>query len=263
MLFTILISIFVLIILIWFIGFLIANDLKVPTKSISKFKNILIIYPHPDDESLTVSGLSKIAQKISIPTTLLVLTKGGAGETQIKLSESLKDTRTKEMKNSAKIIGINNLIQKDLPDGRLNKNKKEVLRIVSEQITKTKPDLVITYDLSGLYGHEDHMILSEIVTNLINKKYKNIKLWYSGSPKKVLNMIDLPVHMAKDKIFLKKRMTPNLKIFTGFNFIYSYLSVKAHKSQYKPYVSKDLWFIPLWFVYSTQLFEYFYEVKQK
>lgn len=257
--FIYLLIILIIFLFVWVVGVLKTNDFNVPTKKLSKFKNILIIFPHPDDESLSVSGLVKIAKKVWINTSLLVLTKGGAGESSLSGTKDLKIIREEEMRKSASVIGINNLIQLDFPDGKLVQYSSDISKIISNQIKKLKPDLVITYDLSGLYGHEDHIVTSEITTNLIKNKFKNIKLWYVSYPKKVLDMISLPTHMAKDKNFLINRKAPSFKIFIGLNFIYSYLSVLAHKSQYKSFRSEELKYIPLWLVYSTQIFEYYYE----
>lgn len=248
-----------LIAFIWLVGLFKTNDFKVPTKSISKYQNILIIFPHPDDESLSVSGLVKTAKKLDKKTTLLVLTKGEAGEAYKSSAKDLATIRENEMKKSAEIIGVSNLIQHAFPDGKLNQNKDKVSKVVAQTMKDVNPDLVITYDLSGLYGHEDHIVTSEIVTDLIKKEKKKRSLWYVSYPAKVLDMISLPTHMAKDKSFLKRRMVPNLKIFTGLYFIYSYLSVRAHSSQYKSFKNEKFWYIPLWFAYSTQIFEYFYE----
>lgn len=245
---------------IWCVAVYKTNDFKVKNRNISNFKKILIIFPHPDDESLSVSGLTRIAKDKSINTTLLVLTQGEAGEAYKSDKSKLGDVRTEELKKSARIIGVNKLMQFTLPDGKLNRHQTEIKKIISENIEGIKPDLIITYDLSGLYGHEDHIITSNIVTDLVLKKYKDIKLWYVSYPKKVLDMISLPTHMAKDKEFIKKRCEPNLKVFKGLNFIYSYLSVLAHKSQYKSFRSEELRFIPLILAYSTQIYEYFYEV---
>lgn len=253
-------TILLLLLVVWLIGIIKVNDFKVATRNIHGLKKILIIFPHPDDESLSVSGLCKNAQREGVETTLLVLSKGEAGEAYMVDRSNLANIRENELKQSAKVIGIKKLIQFEFKDGKINNQRNEVENVISKQIHEIKPDLVITYDLSGLYGHEDHIVVSEVVTNLITKKYRDTKLWYVSYPKKVLDMISLPTHMAKNENFLKKRMEPNLKIFTEFGFIYSYFSVLSHKSQYQSFRNEELKYIPLLIAYSTQLYEYFYEV---
>lgn len=252
--------IFAILFLVWFIAFLKTNDLSVPTRTIKNFKNILIIYPHPDDEALSVSGLIQQARRNKIKTSLLVLTKGGAGESSFPLAEDLSKVREKEMRESARILGIDTLIQLDYPDGKIRKYKVEVSKEIEKYITKIKPDLVITYDLSGLYGHEDHIVVSEIVTNFAKKKCKKCALWYMSLPQKVIDMIGLPTHMAKNKKVFEKRMLPSHKLFIGTDFVYAYKAVKAHKTQSDSFKSDNFPYIPLIVQYSTQIYEYFYEV---
>lgn len=249
-------SIPLLLICLWLIGFVVLNDFSVPTISSPKFKNVLVIFPHPDDESLTVSGLSKILSGQNGQINLLVLTTGEKGEG----GPNLKEIRTQEMQQSAKIIGVTNLIQQDFGDGAINSKISEVTNFIDYQINSLKPDLIITYDLAGLYGHEDHMATSSIVTKLVQEKYPTIALWYTSLPAKVIKLAKLPTHMAQDPDFASKRSLPNAKIFIGSSFITKIKSVKAHHSQYQSFRQSVPKFLPLEFVYSLQLFEYFHQV---
>jgi LmbE family N-acetylglucosaminyl deacetylase len=245
---------------LWFIGFIILNDFSVSTISTKEFKNVLVIYPHPDDESLTVSGLLSQLSHQKVKTNLLILTKGGGGESGPYAVQDLKKIRAEEIKKSASIIGITNLVQADFEDGHIKEYEDEVTKYVDSQIVEIKPDLVITYDLAGLYGHEDHMTTSSIVTKLIKDKYPNVSLWYTSLPLKVLKLATLPTQMAKDKDFASKRSTPNLRIYIGLNVINRIRSVYAHRSQYDSFRKGVPKILPLWFVYSMQPFEYFAKV---
>src|SRR3989344_3030299 len=199
----------------WVYGVVITNDFSVEPATdakLSKIKRILVVFPHPDDEILTCGGLVHKLSKKRIHTTLLVLTKGEKGTPDGKEDKKLKGIRSKELRESAKKLGYTNLIQLDFGDGKLQSKAHIVKKAIKRQIYKSRPDLMITYDLSGLYGHPDHISVSEIVTELC-KKNRKIRLWYSTAPKKVLKMAKLPVHMAKNKSFLIGRTNPNLRFF--------------------------------------------------
>ena len=47
-----LVSLFLIILSIWVYGVYTINDFKIPNQSLSNYKNVLIIYPHADDEYL-------------------------------------------------------------------------------------------------------------------------------------------------------------------------------------------------------------------
>jgi LmbE family N-acetylglucosaminyl deacetylase len=245
------------IICLWLIGFFKVNDLTVPSASTKNFKKILVIFPHPDDESLTVSGL---LNKFSGDSYLLTLTHGGAGENASGQAGDLRHIREQELQKSAEVIGIKHLINADFVDGGLTADRHRLSNFIDNKINELQPDLVITFDPSGLYGHPDHIVVSEIVTELLKNKYRTTKLWYTTLPQKVLSLVSLPTHMATDKSFLEKRTTPNLKVYIDTGFIAHIRSAYAHRSQFNSFRSGIPRILPLWFVYSFQLYEYFHEV---
>lgn len=239
--------------LFWILSFLFLNDLTLPTKQIQKYKKVLVVYPHPDDELLTVGGL--MAENKN--TMLLILTKGEKGTPDAHIDLNLKAIRTKEEQESSKILGVKKLIQMDLGDGLLSQKKEQITNIVRDTIKSERPDLVITYDLSGLYGHPDHMVVSEVVTTLVKTEFKNIELWYPTVPKRVFLLLKVPEQMAKDKNFKSKRTYPSLKVFIGLNVIKKIQAVMSHKSQYIPFQPGLPIPIPTWFFHSMTIYEYF------
>ncbi|MBI2465211.1 PIG-L family deacetylase [Candidatus Shapirobacteria bacterium] len=251
------IGILIFFICLWLVGFFKANDLSIPSRSPKNIRKILVILPHPDDESLTVSGL---LNQFSGESYLLTLTHGGAGENASGQAGDLRQIREQELQKSADIIGIKHLINADFVDGSLTSDRNRLSNFIDNKINELQPDLVITYDLSGLYGHPDHVVVSEIVTALVKDKYSTTALWYTTLPQKLLSMINLPTHMATDQSFLEKRTTPNLKVYIDTSFITRIRSVYAHRSQFNSFRSGVPRLLPLWFAYSFQLFEYYHEV---
>lgn len=258
--------IFVLLLIIivsWLIGFIVLNDFSVPSVAV-KTKRVLFIFPHPDDE-ISVGGLIKHVATHNGFVSLAILTRGERGTIDGHLCEQLKIIRHEEMLKSAKNLGVTRLIHKDFGDGKLTQKKLFLSKYLHKLIDDERPDLVVTYDLSGLYGHEDHMVVSEIVTKLLQRYFSQISLWYTTRPQKVIQMAKLPEHMAKDLSFKTKRSLPTHKIFIGFKFIYKIKSILSHNSQKQSFRNPLPKLIPLWFVVSTQLFEYYFvtSVKEK
>lgn len=240
---------------LWFVGFIIRTDFSVPDAILNKYKRILVIFPHPDDEALTTGGLIRKSHAV-----LHLLTKGERGTVQGRANKSQRLTRSKEAELVAEILGVSKLIHDDLGDGQL-KSRKVFLNKRLEQVIKAeKPDLVVTYDLSGLYGHSDHIICSEVITDLVREQFPGIKLWYVTHPKKILKLAKLPEHMAENPNFTDKRTYPTVKLFIGTTIIPKIRAVYAYKSQYDSFRSAfPFRFLPLWFLVSMSLHEYFYE----
>lgn len=247
--------ILIIIIIVWCIGFFIRTDFSVPDKNISRIRTILAIFPHPDDEVLTIGGLTRKKQ-----TTLLILTRGEAGTHDSTKRRSLGRNRMEELKKSARILGIHKLIHDDLGDGQLAHKKSILTKRIRDVITQEKPDMIVTYDLSGLYGHSDHIACSEVVTDMVKDLFPHIQLWYATHPKKILKFASLPEHMATNRTFFVKRTVPTVKTFSGLQTIAQIRAVYAHASQYESFRSAfPFRFIPLWFLLSLSLHEYFYE----
>lgn len=245
---------------IWAYGFYISNDLSVRSGDLTKYKHILVIFPHPDDETLSSGGLLKNLSSDGTHITAIVFTKGERGNEDAHLDDSLKITRSGEVKNATDILGIQSLILEDFGDGQLPEKRKQLTAYIEKVILKKKPDAILTYDLSGLYGHADHIVVSEIITELIDTKFKTIKLIYPSLPKRIFSMIKLPEHMAKNSEYSKRRVLPSIKIWIGGNIFFRIRAMYAYKSQlYSFRKSFPIPAIPLWFYYSMQLFEYYYE----
>jgi LmbE family N-acetylglucosaminyl deacetylase len=258
MILLVLLVLCILIIAVWTAAFFYLNDFSLPDADLSRYRRILLVFPHPDDEVLTAGGL--IAKNHArAHTFLLLLTKGERGTPDAHLSEELKTIRAAEAKKSSSILGFKTLIHKDMGDGMLDKKTAEITSVIDRTIGKLKPDLIITYDKSGLYGHDDHIAVSKAATGLVKRKYKSIKLWYASFPKRVLDRAKLPVHMATDPEFLKNRTAPTAKVFIGRHVLDKLSALYAHTSQLPSYQKGVPLRIPLRLYYSLTLFEYFFE----
>ena len=254
------IILFVAFFTIWGVGFFLVNDLSLPTKDVKNFKRVLVIFPHADDEILSTGGVLHQLTNNGSDVSYLLLTQGERGTKTGEEDDDLKETRVKEAKEVSKLLSIQNLIQKDLGDLTLKDKKGELYGIIADAIYDYQPDLIITYDLAGLYGHPDHMVVSQVVTDLVKTRYTQTKLWYITYPTGVLSMIKLPTQMAANQEFMKLRAKPTVKVFVAPDIIAKVQGVYAYKSQYESIMeSFPIKQIPLWIYATLAPFEYFHE----
>ncbi|MFL5658991.1 MAG: PIG-L deacetylase family protein [Ktedonobacteraceae bacterium] len=257
---VILLIILLVILLFWTTGFLLVTDFSVPLRDARLFKHVLVIFPHADDEAITCGGFLHRVSRGGSAVTLVILTRGERGTPSATLDVSLKDMRTREARAVSAILGISKLIQEDFGDGELHDKKQELTMFIATTIEQEKPDLLITYDLAGLYGHADHITCSEIITGLKKTRFQEVPLWYVTFPKRVLARVRRPEHMATDPQFQGKQASPTQKIFIGvsiFPKIKSWYTYKSQRASFTKGISKLL---PIWFFLSMVLFEYFAEV---
>lgn len=244
----------------WLVGTWYVNDFSLRPGLLRQFKCVLVIFPHPDDETNIAGTLWRLhRQKAHI--TLLVLTKGECGTPDAHYDFSLKATRSAEMRHVRDALGIDRLIQHDLGDGQVAQNRAAARKCIIDAIREAKPDLVITYDLAGLYGHEDHIACAEEAMHSLKQTHTNATLWYSAIPQRLLKLTHLPTHMAKDPRFADKRAKPNIRVNIGpMGVMAKVRSIYAHTSQRRSFRESVPLHAPLWYMYSMRVNEYFEEV---
>lgn len=252
---------------LWSYAFLHANDFSVPTKTIKKLsediRSVLVIFPHADDEALSTSGFLSRLSELGVKVDWLLLTKGERGNEHATFDEKLGQIRTTEAEQVAQIYGIRKLIQKEYPDYNVTTYTDKLKVELQKNIAEIRPDLILTYDLAGLYGHPDHIIVSELVTELVKKNFPKTKLWYVSFPRKILDVSPLPEYMAKDKNFKQRRMYPTCRVWVGFRgTVHKIRAAYTYKSQRQSYIkSFPVKILPLWFYGSLLPYEYFHEIE--
>jgi LmbE family N-acetylglucosaminyl deacetylase len=253
----------IIIFLLWGTGFLVVTDFSVPVKDAKRFHHILVLFPHADDEAITCGGFLKRLSKEGSAVTLVLLTKGEKGP-QATRNGNLKELRTREAQAVATILGVSKLIQEDFGDGELCTKRQELAAFIATMIEREKPNLLITYDLAGFYGHADHITCSEIVTELRKTRFPEVALWYATFPQRILARIKVPDDLAINPSFREKQALPTHKLFIGTSVlpkIKAWYTYKSQRASLAKGINRGVPLWVLWFFLSMVLFEYFAEVR--
>ena len=134
--------------------------------------SLLGAYAHPDDEQ-GVSGLMAKYARRGVEVTLVCGTRGEVGEIAPGVDATpatLSQVRENELRCAAEKIGIHNLYFLDYRDSGMmdtgdnndsrnlwQANLFEVAGKLVNVIRKHKPQVILTFDASGGYGHPDHI----------------------------------------------------------------------------------------------------------
>ena len=127
---------------------------------------LLAIFAHPDDESLAVGGtLARYAAE-GIDTYLLTATRGERGRyftNENRPSDTeVGQVREGELADACAVLGIKELHLLDYLDGELDKAPAdEAVGRIARVIRRVRPQVVITFDPFGAYGHPDHIAISQ------------------------------------------------------------------------------------------------------
>ncbi|HMO55644.1 MAG TPA: PIG-L family deacetylase, partial [Tepidiformaceae bacterium] len=132
-------------------------------------RRLLAILAHPDDETLGFGGaLAKYAAE-GVETFLVTATRGeygwfGAPEENPGPAE-LGRIRETELPRAAAILGVREVTILDYIDSHLDQAAPAaVIAELAGVIREIRPDVVVTFGQDGIYGHPDHIAISQFAT---------------------------------------------------------------------------------------------------
>lgn len=147
---------------------------------------LLIIVAHPDDESLGMGGtLAKYAAE-GVETHLITATRGERGwfgdAADSPGPAALGRIREAELQAAAGVLGLQSVAFLDYIDGELDQAEPaEVIGKIVARIRQIRPEVVVTFDPTGAYGHPDHIAISQFASAAIvaaaNPAYPGVERW--------------------------------------------------------------------------------------
>lgn len=133
---------------------------------------LLCVLAHPDDESLGTGGiLAKYAAE-GVETYLITATRGERGwfgrPDDYPGPTALGQLREAELYAAADVLGLKEVIFLDYMDGDLDRaDPAEAINKIAVQIRRIRPQVVVTFDPNGAYGHPDHIAISQLTAAAI------------------------------------------------------------------------------------------------
>jgi LmbE family N-acetylglucosaminyl deacetylase len=126
----------------------------------------MTIFAHPDDESFGVAGTLARATRLGYPVAVVCATRGEEGQIAdpaLATPENLGVVREQELRTAMRAVDVSDVVFLDYIDGHLAEaDQEEALGRVVAQIRRFRPDVVITFDANGGYGHVDHMAIHRL-----------------------------------------------------------------------------------------------------
>lgn len=124
---------------------------------------------HPDDESLGTGGILAKYAADGVQTYLLTATRGECGwfgdPEDYPGPESLAQIREEELYAAAQALGIKEVEILGYHDGELDQaDPKRVIGQIVSHLRRLQPHVVVTFGPDGIYGHPDHIAISQYTT---------------------------------------------------------------------------------------------------
>lgn len=217
----------------------------------NKGKTLMAIFAHSDDERSVAPILAKYAKE-GVNVYLVLATDGSKGVTEhanIPAGDTLAKVRAAEALCVTETLGINPPILLNYTDGDLPlwDNVFSLDEKIDSLFKAYEPDVVITWGQDGGYGHPDHRMVGNIVTEVYQReateKMKN--LLYPGFLKK--HMDAAPELKTEQAQWFQKTLKTSQEQFLTYRIPFTEEDLKIARdafgcceSQYIPEVMDEL-----------------------
>lgn len=134
---------------------------------------VLVVFPHPDDEAFGAAGIMTKFIKEGIPVTYACATLGEMGRNMgnpfFATRETLPEVRKKELLNACKTMGVEDLRMLGFRDKTLEFEDPELLvSSISKLIDELLPSSIITF-YPGHGIHPDHDACAQAVVESVKR----------------------------------------------------------------------------------------------
>jgi LmbE family N-acetylglucosaminyl deacetylase len=130
---------------------------------------LMCVLAHPDDESLGTGGILARYAAEGIETHLVTATDGehgwfGAAD-DYPGAATLGQRRRDEVCAAAEVLGLEEAAFLGYEDGKLDQaDADEAIGKIVAHLRRVRPDVVVTFDPNGSYGHPDHIAICQFTT---------------------------------------------------------------------------------------------------
>jgi len=169
----------------------------------------LAVHAHPDDEASSTGGLYRLLHEQGVRTILVTCTNGECGD---DLSGAKPDAdhhdgdvvaaiRKVELENAVEILGISRLVRLGYRDSGMmgwpqNEDPESfwatpvdvAAQRLAEILMEERPQVVMTYNEIGFYGHPDHIQANRITLRALELIDYEPTLYYNAIPDSVMVM---------------------------------------------------------------------------
>lgn len=162
---------------------------------------LLVALAHPDDETFGVGGVMARAVDEGHRVVIVCATRGEAGEIadpSLATPETLGQVREGELRGAARALGVEEIRflgyrdsgmagtpENQHPAALVNADPEDVVARLARIVREVRPDVVVTFEPGGIYGHPDHIAISRGATAAVEAAADPARSPESGAPHEV------------------------------------------------------------------------------
>ena len=169
-------------------------------------RTLLAVHAHPDDEVIGTGGILARYAAEGVRTVLVTCTDGAVGEISdpsLATPENLAEVRSHELDESVRLLKVSRLVKLGYRDSGMagtadntnpasfnQANLDEAIQRVVEVVREERPQIIVTYDERGGYGHPDHIRAHQVAVAAFERTrdadHAPSKLYYAVVPRSAL-----------------------------------------------------------------------------
>ncbi len=154
-----------------------------------KQPTLLCVVAHPDDETFGAAGILIHAIAAGMKAVTICATRGEAGEIMERSNatpETLAAVRELEYRRAGQIMGVSESILLDYRDSGMpgtpenedsaafiNQSREQVIDDIARVMDSVRPEIVLTAEPGGGYGHPDHIFASQCAIAAFERAREN------------------------------------------------------------------------------------------
>ncbi|EGL83226.1 LmbE family protein [Caldalkalibacillus thermarum TA2.A1] len=148
-------------------------------RELQEERHVVVLFPHPDDESFVAAGTIALLNQYGIPVTYICATLGEMGRRMghpvLANRETLPELRKQELERACAILGISDLRLLGLRDKTLEFEDEEwLISQIGDLLSEIHPSLVITF-YPGHAIHPDHDALAYAAVEAVARMPEEIR----------------------------------------------------------------------------------------
>lgn len=136
-------------------------------------RRLLVVTAHPDDETFGCGGLLAKSSAEGVEVTLICATRGEVGEindSNLATPENLAEVREQELRAACEVLGVKwihllgywdsgmaGVDDNYHPSSLSQADWTEVVGKIVQIVRQVRPQVIVTFDPKGGYGHPDHI----------------------------------------------------------------------------------------------------------
>jgi len=183
-------------------------------------RTLLAVHAHPDDECIGTGGVLARYAAEGVRTVLVTCTDGAVGEISdptLASPENLVEVRSGELDEAVRILGVGRLVKLGYRDSGMagtpdNQDPRSFLQTdfssalarVVQVVREEQPQVMVTYDENGNYGHPDHIRAHQVAVAAFSAASDGSRFPDAGVPWTVAKLYYSVVPRSALKVFAQR-----------------------------------------------------------